>query len=63
MTDDVMRDGWYVTGDIASIGEDGFICITDDFKRAIWNAALVGLAVNFSVKANLEFEIARKRVD
>ena len=29
----VMRDGWYVTGDIASVGEDGFITILDRVSR------------------------------
>jgi acyl-[acyl-carrier-protein]-phospholipid O-acyltransferase/long-chain-fatty-acid--[acyl-carrier-protein] ligase len=32
-TRDVMRDGWYVTGDIAAIDESGFITITDRLSR------------------------------
>ena len=32
-TAEVMRDGWYVTGDIASVDEDGFISITDRLSR------------------------------
>ena len=33
LTEQVMRDGWYVTGDIAAIDEDGFIRITDRLSR------------------------------
>ena len=32
-TSKVMRDGWYVTGDIASVNEDGFITIHDRVSR------------------------------
>ncbi len=32
-TAEVMREGWYVTGDIATIDEAGFVCITDRLSR------------------------------
>ena len=32
-TKEVMRDGWYVTGDIAAIDDEGFVRITDRLSR------------------------------
>jgi acyl-[acyl-carrier-protein]-phospholipid O-acyltransferase/long-chain-fatty-acid--[acyl-carrier-protein] ligase len=33
LTAEVMRDGWYITADMASLDEDGFIHITDRVSR------------------------------
>jgi acyl-[acyl-carrier-protein]-phospholipid O-acyltransferase/long-chain-fatty-acid--[acyl-carrier-protein] ligase len=32
-TSEVLREGWYVTGDIATVDEDGFVEITDRLSR------------------------------
>jgi acyl-[acyl-carrier-protein]-phospholipid O-acyltransferase / long-chain-fatty-acid--[acyl-carrier-protein] ligase len=60
-TAEVMRDGWYVTGDIARFDADGFLTLTDRLSRfAKIGGEMVPLgAVEEAIQAHLGDEGAR----
>ncbi|NLE37216.1 MAG: AMP-binding protein, partial [Pirellulaceae bacterium] len=63
-TAEVMRDGWYVTGDVARIDEDGFIFITGRLNRfaKIGGEMVPHLRVEEAITKALELDEEELRV-